>query len=226
LSDTWAKALSPDRWRLALAVALTALAGFVDAVGFLKLGHLFVSFMSGDSTQFAVALARGDWGKMGAAGAIVGLFVVGVMAGRALEHAMCRWRRPAVLGLEASLLALALAAQTDEAATALMVGAMGVQNSAAHRAGEIRLSLTYVTGTLVHLGQSVVDAVVEGAEKRWGWAPFVALWAGLAGGAALGTAAFAAMGLAALLIPFCALVALAAATAFARPLRDARADSR
>ncbi len=41
---------------LLLAAALIAVAGFVDAIGFLTLGHLFVSFASGNSTQFAIAV--------------------------------------------------------------------------------------------------------------------------------------------------------------------------
>jgi uncharacterized membrane protein YoaK (UPF0700 family) len=46
---------------LGLAIALTAIAGYVDAIGFLTLKHLFVSFMSGNSTQFAVAVADRSW---------------------------------------------------------------------------------------------------------------------------------------------------------------------
>lgn len=41
-------------WMLAAGLAL--LAGYVDAIGFLRLGGLFVSFMSGNSTRLAVAL--------------------------------------------------------------------------------------------------------------------------------------------------------------------------
>ena len=41
---------------IALACALSALAGFVDAIGFLHLGGLFVSFMSGNSTRMGVCL--------------------------------------------------------------------------------------------------------------------------------------------------------------------------
>ena len=39
------------------AALLSGLAGFVDAIGFIKLGGFFVSFMSGNSTRLAVALA-------------------------------------------------------------------------------------------------------------------------------------------------------------------------
>ena len=42
-----------------LACALSALAGYVDGIGFLHLGGLFVSFMSGNSTRMGVSLAEG-----------------------------------------------------------------------------------------------------------------------------------------------------------------------
>src|ERR1700748_3436736 len=41
-----------------LATGLAALAGFVDATGFIKLGGFFVSVMSGNNTRLAVGLAR------------------------------------------------------------------------------------------------------------------------------------------------------------------------
>ncbi len=41
-----------------LAVCLVALAGFIDAVGFIQLGGFLVSFMSGNSTWLAVGIAR------------------------------------------------------------------------------------------------------------------------------------------------------------------------
>ena len=48
-----------DASRHMLAIALAAQAGFIDALGFLKLGGLFVSFMSGNSTRLGVGLATG-----------------------------------------------------------------------------------------------------------------------------------------------------------------------
>jgi Protein of unknown function (DUF1275) len=46
---------------LVVATMLAALAGMVDVIGYLHLKGLFVSFMSGNSTQLAAALGRGDW---------------------------------------------------------------------------------------------------------------------------------------------------------------------
>ena len=49
-----------SRRNLALACALSAMAGYVDGIGFLHLGGLFVSFMSGNSTRMGVELAKGE----------------------------------------------------------------------------------------------------------------------------------------------------------------------
>lgn len=60
-----------------LAICLAALAEFVDAIGFLKSGGLFVSFMSGNSTRMAIGLAEAT--RLGvAAAALIALFVLGV----------------------------------------------------------------------------------------------------------------------------------------------------
>jgi Protein of unknown function (DUF1275) len=49
---------------LVVATMLAALAGMVDVIGYPHLKGLFVSFMSGNSTQRAAALGRGDLGVM------------------------------------------------------------------------------------------------------------------------------------------------------------------
>jgi uncharacterized membrane protein YoaK (UPF0700 family) len=66
---------------IALACALSALAGYVDAIGFLHLGGLFVSFMSGNSTRMGVSLAAGEWGAAAEAFGLIALFVAGATAG-------------------------------------------------------------------------------------------------------------------------------------------------
>src|SRR5579875_1890042 len=87
-----------------LAAGLSALAGFVDATGFVSLGGFFVSFMSGNTTRLAVGLARGTGAASLAAGLIVA-FVVGVMAGTLLRRRMKHARAAWVLALVAILLA-------------------------------------------------------------------------------------------------------------------------
>ena len=62
-----------------LAVGLATLAGFVDTIGFIKLGGFFVSFMSGNSTRLAVGLAQGSFQTAIAARLII-TFVRGVIA--------------------------------------------------------------------------------------------------------------------------------------------------
>lgn len=204
-----------DLAHLALAVCLIAIAGYVDAVGFLRLGHLFVSYASGNSTQFAVAASQGAIQKAGEAGGIVALFVIGVVVGSFWARFAKQWRRPAVLLLDAALLALAAAIAASPVAVVPIVLAMGIQNEALHKAGETKTALTYVTGTLVSLGENIVAAFFTPRE-RWAWAPYLALWVGLAIGAAIGARVYAMngeTGVRALVWPAAALVVFAAITA-------------
>ena len=73
-----------------LGAATAGLAGYVDAIGFLKVGGLFVSFMSGNSTRFAVGLATAG-PVAGIAAGLIGAFVGGVVAG-AKWRRVTRWR--------------------------------------------------------------------------------------------------------------------------------------
>lgn len=203
-----------DKVSLALSVALTAVAGFVDAVGFLSLGHLFVSFMSGDSTQFAVSVSHAAWSKARAPAEIVALFVVGVIAGRLLGKWAKEWRRPLILLVDGGLLGSAAFVSGPSSMTVLLVLAMGIQNAAVHKAGDARMSLTYVTGSLVSFGERIADAFTDPrSHGKWSWLPYLLLWVGLILGAVGGGAAYAQFKLKALVIPasFSILLALFAA---------------
>jgi len=149
-----------------LATCLSALAGYVDATGFLMLGGFFVSFMSGNTTRLAVGIARGSSEAAMAAG-LIGLFVVGVIAGSLVGHYTVPHRRVAILALVAVLLALAAgisAAGAPGLAAIPMALAMGAENAVfADHGGEVRIGLTYMTGTLVKLGQRLTAALVYSA---------------------------------------------------------------
>jgi uncharacterized membrane protein YoaK (UPF0700 family) len=197
---------------LTLATALLAIAGFVDAVGFLTLGHLFVSFASGNSTQFAIAISGVSLSRAFEAGALVGLFVLGVVGGRTLAISAKDWRRPAVLVAESALLgAAALVPLAGVRPAYLMALAMGGQNAVVQKAGKTQTSATYVTGTLVHLGESLADALWS-AGPTWAWLPYLVLWIGLVCGGAVGAIGYASWGIRALLIPTGGILILGAAT--------------
>jgi uncharacterized membrane protein YoaK (UPF0700 family) len=209
---------------LTLAVALTAVAGWVDAIGFLRLGHYFVSFMSGDSTQLAVSSLSRKWQDAAGAGSIVALFVAGVIAGRLLAKSAGEWGRPVVLLIEALLLVLAATAGSSSAAvTVPIVLAMGVQNAAIDKERAATMGLSYVTGTLVHLGDRLADALHTGdPATRWGWLPHLAHWLGLVGGAACGALTYNLLERKALLCPAVIAAIIAAVTAVGLQRRRAR----
>jgi uncharacterized membrane protein YoaK (UPF0700 family) len=193
-----------------LATIFMAIAGFVDAVGFLTLSGLFASFMSGNSTQFALSLGRGDWAAAWPAGALVGLFLVGVIFGR-LIAAAGPWSRPLTLLLEAVLLFASMASTLPALARgALMAIAMGMQNEIVPPHGEGRVSLTYVTGTLVNVGERFADAL-RGAAPFAACLSYSALWLGLIAGGAAGAATFGIIGTPALAIPAGVILMLALA---------------
>jgi uncharacterized membrane protein YoaK (UPF0700 family) len=182
----------PDSRRdVALACALSALAGYVDGIGFLHLGGLFVSFMSGNSTRMGVSLAEGNWWSAAAALGLIALFVVGAAAGSLIVLGRGANRQPWVLLAEAGLLAVAALCYTfglSNAAVAAIVVAMGLENAVFQIRGGAGLGLTYVTGALVKVGQLAAKALSGGA--RWAWAPNLLLWAALVTGSVCGALAY------------------------------------
>jgi uncharacterized membrane protein YoaK (UPF0700 family) len=180
-----------SRRNVALACALSALAGYVDGIGFLHLGGLFVSFMSGNSTRMGVSLAEGNWWGAAAALGLIALFVVGAAAGSLIVLGRGAHRQPWVLLAEAVLLALAALYYQiglPNVAIAAIVLAMGMENAVFQIHGGAGLGLTYVTGALVKVGQLAAKALTGGA--RWAWAPNLLLWAALVTGSVCGALAY------------------------------------
>ncbi len=173
-----------------LACALSALAGYVDAIGYLHLGGLFVSFMSGNSTRLGVSLADGDWRNAGAALGLVVLFVIGAAGGSLVVHSRSRHRQPWLLLIETVLLTLSALSYMfgwPVIAVAAIVLAMGLENAMFQIEGG-GLGLTYITGALVKAGQLIAAALTGGAPLAW--VPNVLLWAALVVGAVLGAVAY------------------------------------
>lgn len=188
-----------ERGEVVLAVTLSGVAGYVDAIGFLKLGGFFVSFMSGNSTRLGVGLATGNVHAVLTVLTLVASFVAGVVLGALTARAFGESRRSPVLVLEALLLASGaalLALGFDTAGVTAVAMAMGAENAVFQRNGDVAVGLTYMTGALVKAGQRIAGALVGGEPSDW--PRYVLLWLGLAAGGALGALTYVTVGASAL----------------------------
>jgi uncharacterized membrane protein YoaK (UPF0700 family) len=199
-----------SRRNLLLACALSALAGYVDSIGYLHLGGLFVSFMSGNSTRMGVSLADGSWSAAAEALSLIALFVLGAACGSLIVLGRGQYSQFRLLLIEALLLAAAAllyAFGLDRLAIAAIVLAMGLENAVFQIDGGAGLGLTYITGALVKVGQLAAAALTGGA--RWAWAPNLLLWAALVAGSVCGALAYHWINLAAIWFAAAAALGLA-----------------
>ncbi|GAA4498063.1 hypothetical protein GCM10023172_14210 [Hymenobacter ginsengisoli] len=193
-----------------------ALAGYVDAVGYLRFAGVFVSFMSGNTTSLGVAVAHENTAKAGELAGVVALFVVGVVGGSLLHRRAGRWGNSLILVVIASLLGLAYA--WPVAAIESMVLAMGTLNASVHEVGRVKVSLTFVTGTLVRFGTGLADWLSGRAPAQdWRWP--ITLWLAFLAGAMGGAAALHHLGPLALPAAAGLSVVLAAAAGWVRGTR-------
>jgi uncharacterized membrane protein YoaK (UPF0700 family) len=158
------------------ACLLSALAGFVDAIGFIRSGGFFVSFMSGNSTRLGVGLVYRLHEGLVALG-LVAAFLAGVILGSLIGEARPGRRAPIVLGTVALLLGIgALMDATGWTIPALgsLALAMGAMNTVFEREGEVRVGVTYMTGGLVRAGTGIASAILGRGHR--GWAMYVMLW--------------------------------------------------
>ncbi|MBX3580968.1 MAG: DUF1275 family protein [Rhizobiaceae bacterium] len=191
--------------RIAIAVGLSFLAGFVDALGFMHLGGYFVAFMSGNTTQMASALPDGLAGAVLPA-SLIGLFVAGVVAGTLMEQRFSSSLGLLVLAALLGLAAAVSAMKLENVAVLATPFVMGAMNTVL-RTGQGGMAVTYMTGNLVKLGQTIVAAFQGGGP--WGWLPFLLLWIGMISGVVSGVIAYGEIGLVALWLPTIGLIALA-----------------
>ena len=172
------------------ACCLSALAGFVDAIGFIQSGGFFVSFMSGNSTRLGVGIAENVRNAL-VAGAIILCFLGGVVGG-GLIGARFEARRPvAVLLFIAASLGLAALLQLLGYVgypIALLALAMGATNAVFERGGEVRFGVTYMTGSLVRVGNGIAGAIL--GRGGGGWGAYLVLWLAFVAGTVCGALSF------------------------------------
>lgn len=210
------------RTRIPFAIALAMLAGCADSIGFLEFSQLFMSFMSGNTTRFGVAVANGDWENVTRVASTIAVFCFGAFLGTLIAAWVGRWRLAVLLTLQAALLAGGLLMPWGSFAYPLhaypIVLALGLQNATLQDEQGRSLALTYVTGAVVRFGTGCANLLMGTvAPSFWIQAP---LWAGLSAGAVLGGLLDIRYGESAFLFPagLAALLALVAiAMTVARP---------
>lgn len=148
---------------MVLAVALPAVAGAVNASGFLAVGA-YTSHVTGHVARMGDALAEGRYGLAITSLSLVGAFLAGAVVASALvERAKKQWRAlyAVPLLLEASLLA-AFALWVGDARTsalvtvALLCAAMGLQNALVTRLSGAVVRTTHLTGLVTDIGIELV----------------------------------------------------------------------
>ncbi|MFD2757385.1 YoaK family protein [Gulosibacter faecalis] len=209
---------------LVLSSSLAFVAGYVDAIGFIATGGMFVSFMSGNSTQIGVELFQDGLAQALMGAALVGGFLVGVVlaamfASRGGDH------RRDVVGTAALAMAIVAASEILGWPSpwwyVLVAAAMGSLNTLYLADGRARVAITYATGTLVSLGLALA-ALVTG-RSRTAWIRPLLLWGSLAVGAVVGAGIHFVSPAWSLAFGAAALFAIASALAVRRPLQRAGA---
>jgi len=190
--------------QIAVGVLLVAVAGCVDAIGYIALGGFFASFMSGASISLGVGLSEGQMGAVYEGIVLIAAFLAGAIVGTVTAGIVGVWALPTVLLLESGLLvgAVLLTGSGWDASVSILpvVAAMGVQNTALRPVNGVRVGVTFMTGTLISLGQGVGRALL-GRSRRWSWSAHAVLWCAFCAGAAAGAFLYAQFGFGAVSVP-------------------------
>jgi uncharacterized membrane protein YoaK (UPF0700 family) len=206
----------------AILLVLTAVTGVVDAVSYLRLGHVFVANMTGNVAflGFAVADAR-EFSVAASLTAALAFLAGAVLGGRLVLFAGRHRGRYLAAGIliEAVLVAAALAAalfapQVEEISVryeliVLLALAMGLQNAVARKLGVPDLTTTVLTLTLTGLA---ADSRLGGGDNPRTGRRLLAT-ASMFAGAAVGTVAIFRFGVGAALATALALLAACGAMA-------------
>ena len=145
------EAMLPRWLRLGAGVVLTAVAGCVDAIGYIELGGFFASFMSGASISLGVSASGNEWTAIYQAALLIAVFVIAATVSTVISGIMRPWGIPTAILLEAACLSgtILMIENGWPASDSVvpMVAAMGIQNTALHPINGLRLGVTYMTGT-------------------------------------------------------------------------------
>ena len=171
------------RGKIATALSLTTVGGFVDAVGYIALFEVFTANMSGNSIHVGMYLGQQSWLELFRPFCAIMSYVVGMILTRITIGIAGRRgvRRIAsfTLAVEAVLIALFAHAtprmhlgqivDLTSPAYFIMVAwlafAMGIQTATLTHFGALTIYTTFVTGTLTKFSESFTRALFWGYDQ-------------------------------------------------------------
>ncbi|MDT5175502.1 MAG: hypothetical protein QOG37_2753, partial [Mycobacterium sp.] len=175
---------------------LAGLAGVLGATAFTHSEGYFVTFMTGNAQRAVLGVFRDDTVLSLSAGTLLLCFVAGVVV-----SSVCRRRYwvehphgPTVLTTFSLVFATALdivlggweQSLLDFVPIMFVVFGIGALNTSFVKDGEVSVPLSYVTGTLVKLGQGIERHIAGG--KVEDWLGYFLLFSSFVAGAAVGGA--------------------------------------
>ena len=184
-----------------LSWLLAAVAGMVGAVAFIHSAGYFVTFMTGNTERAVVSwFTVTDTSQMAGAGAIAAITLIVAFVAGVWVASYCRrrfWQShphgPTVLTTGGLLTAAGLDFVYDGfdepevrfVPIVVITFSIGALNTSFVKNGEVSVPLSYVTGTLVKLGQGI-ERHLTGGGTVYDWLGYALVYAGFLGGAAVG----------------------------------------
>ena len=188
------------------AALLAGIAGYVDAICYLRLGGAFAANMTGNLVEVGLAVAQGQWGKAIWCASLLVAFFLGVVAARLIlrTHHSARLS----LLLEAGIVVVSATGLLGIAAVPILAAAMALQNEAVTH-GIVALNVGFITGDIQTLGERLIpDDPGEPPKRKAQAALLLTILVFYAAGAAIGALA-SAWGAPALILPAAVLVGAA-----------------
>lgn len=206
-----------------IALAMAAIAGAVDGIGFLLLFHVFTSHMSGNTVAMMIYVANGNWHEAWRHIEPIVIFFCGIVAGIALTDVLVARRVTrtfavvACVELALLIVFVALAHPAQQWMVVWPASAMGIQNAMLRRVGHYKVRTTFVTGMLTNTAQGLVESVQalyrrsgEAREKAADFAFYGGIWLCFAVGGITAAVTELHYGSVALLLPIVGLAVLIA----------------
>jgi uncharacterized membrane protein YoaK (UPF0700 family) len=150
-------------------VALAAVAGYVEVIGFMDVGGIYPGIMTGNTVQLGLTLARAQWARLAIIGFAVALFFVGGIISSLIKRHL---RRPPVelLLMAAILIAASMARLHASLRIAvelpLLALAMAMQGETIAMFGGVSLQTIVVTNNMVKFSDALVGRYLPGPEAK------------------------------------------------------------